>query len=112
MPSFPGPAEGIADVRKTNQVRRMRASTPSWRLATQSLAVPYPRYLWVVVRQSALLWVLARLLIFFLLWLAGGIVIALHPTLTTRASLVAVTACTAAGLYVATSRAKCLAVHT
>lgn len=70
----------------------MRASTPPWRLAAQSLAFPYPRYLWVVVRQSALVWVLARLLIFFVLWLTGGIVVALHPNFATRAFLVAVTA--------------------
>src|SRR5690606_41499276 len=92
MPSFLGRAERIADVRKTNEVTRMRASTPPWRLAAQSLAFPYPRYLWVVVRQSALVWVLARLLIFFVLWLTGGIVVALHPNFATRAFLVAVTA--------------------
>lgn len=70
----------------------MRNSTAFRRVAVQSLGLPYPRYLWLVVRQSALVWVLARLLIFVLLWMAGGIVTALHPTLTTRAFLVAITA--------------------
>lgn len=70
----------------------MRGLTAHRRLVAQSLGFPYPRYLWTVVRQSALVWVLARLLFFFILWLAGGISVALHPTLMTRLLLVAVTA--------------------
>ena len=70
----------------------MRGSTAHRRLAVQSVGFPYPRYLWTVVCQSALVWVLARLLFFVLLWLVAGLPIALAPTLTTRVFLVALTA--------------------
>jgi hypothetical protein len=57
------------------------------------VGLPYPPYLWLVVRQSALLWPMARVLIALVLFLAAGDVsVALHPGWTTRAFLVVVTA--------------------
>jgi hypothetical protein len=58
-----------------------------------ALGLPYPPYLWLVVRQSALLWVLARLLISLVLFLATmDDSAALHPGWITRAFLVLATA--------------------
>jgi hypothetical protein len=57
-----------------------------------ALGLPYPPYLWLVVRQSALLWVLARVLILVLLTATADVSVALHPGWTTRAFLVVVTA--------------------
>jgi hypothetical protein len=48
----------------------------------ESMRLPYPPYLWKIVRQSAILWILVRLLTF-----------ALHPAWITHVSLVALVAC-------------------
>lgn len=70
----------------------MRVATKPGRQAGVLLGFPSPSYLWKVVLQSARLWVLARLLIFAILWLAtGDPTIGLFPTWTTRAFVVAVT---------------------
>jgi len=57
-----------------------------------ALGFPYPPYLWLVARQSALLWLLARVLILVLLAATADVSVALHPGWTTRAFLVLVTA--------------------
>lgn len=58
-----------------------------------SIRLPYPPYLWKVVRQSALLWVLARLLYSIVLWLATrDLTATLHPSWITRLVLVALAA--------------------
>jgi hypothetical protein len=57
-----------------------------------ALGLPYPPYLWLVVRQSMVIWLLVRVLILLLLAAATDVSIALHPGFTTRAFLVVVTA--------------------
>lgn len=57
-----------------------------------ALGLPYPPYLWLVVRQSMVIWLLVRVLILLLLAAATDVSIAPHPGFTTRAFLVVVTA--------------------
>jgi hypothetical protein len=53
------------------------------------LGLPYPPYLWLIVRQSVLLWLLTRVLTSLVLFLASGDAsVALHPGWTTRAFLI------------------------
>jgi hypothetical protein len=57
-----------------------------------AVGLPYPPYLWFVVRQSALLWLLARVLILVLFLAVGDVSVALHPGWATHAFLIMVTA--------------------
>lgn len=57
------------------------------------MRLPYPPYLWTVVRRSALLWVLVRLMFSFVLLLATkDLTVALHQNWITHIVLVAVVA--------------------
>jgi hypothetical protein len=70
-----------------------RVSERSHWAAMVSATFPYPPYLWKVVRQSALLWVLARLTYSVIFWLAtDDLAVALHPNWITRIFLIAVAA--------------------
>jgi hypothetical protein len=69
--------------------------------AAVSIRLPYPPYLWKVVRRSAVMWLLVRCayagvlmaaLAFGLLPPAAGIAEALHPAWPTRILIVALTA--------------------
>ena len=57
----------------------------------QSIPFPYPGFMLKLARQSAVVWLLLRLLFFVLLWLAGGTSAALHPSLVTRIFIVSAT---------------------
>lgn len=68
---------------------------------TASLRLPYPPYLWKVIRRSAGIWLLVRsvyaglmasMALFGLLPFVEGIALALHPFWATRAMLVATAA--------------------
>jgi hypothetical protein len=66
------------------------------------IRLPYPHYLWILSRRSALLWLLVRItyaavlmagvMVFGLLPLPEGISAALQPPLSARITLIAVTA--------------------
>lgn len=56
------------------------------------LALPYPVYLWKVVRLSVAMWLLVRLLSVLVLAFAAGPSAALAPPGATRAAIIAVAA--------------------
>jgi hypothetical protein len=57
-----------------------------------SIGFPYPAYLGTVVRHTAVMWALVRLLFFVILAGGAGLSAALHPTWSTRIFLIAFTA--------------------
>jgi hypothetical protein len=71
----------------------MRRSTALPHPVVVSMRLPYPPYLWKVVRQSALLWILVRLMYSVLLFLATwDLTAALRPNRITHVFLIAVVA--------------------
>lgn len=62
------------------------------RSVAASFGLPHPSYLRTVARNTVLLWVLGRLLVFAVLWPTVGLEIALHPNAATRGLLIAVAA--------------------
>ncbi|MQA92677.1 MAG: hypothetical protein GEU90_21050 [Gemmatimonas sp.] len=80
----------------------MRRTTERTHLAVDSIGLPYPRYLGTVIRRSVLVWLLVRItyvvvlmagvLSFGLLSLPEGISAGLHPAWTIRVFLVMVAA--------------------
>jgi hypothetical protein len=86
------PVAHTAAIMPRGQEERMRGSRAPARWAVDSAGFPYPPYLWLVVRQSALLWALARMLVALVLLKAtGDLSVALHPGLSTRVFVVVVT---------------------
>lgn len=62
----------------------------------ESIRLPYPPYLWTVIRRTAGIWLLLRLVIGMMFLgvvpFPDGIAMALHPSLLTRAAIASLAA--------------------
>jgi hypothetical protein len=57
-----------------------------------SIGIPYPPYLWIVVRHSVVMWLLVRLMVSVLFAFGAGLSAVLHPAGTTRIFIIVITA--------------------